>query len=301
MQVFTNSITETQDWDWIYKFKISLLIIITISLNIQRDKFVYRSVLETTIRWSFSSQSMKYPAINWLLQNLSTLTIAKVTISTRTNITSQQVWNNWQQLRCVPHSPLFVGMTVAVIISLRTCFARIQCSGKLCLHKITFQSFGGSDYQCPLCVSMCQVRNFPSEHQINSVFLSFVQGVHIFAERPKSIQDIIGDVFCPGKYCFNREKRESLDRDVAKPRSIYICGKWGAWLFVHKVPFTLQEHVKTTITDKNRFFLVKKGKLVTRQTIIRYCPISINQKEKEKVFWGQQSPGNSCRCVMPNM
>ena len=29
-------------------------------------------------------------------------------------------------------------------------------------------------------------------------------------------------------------------------------------MFVHKVPFTLQEHVKTTKTDKTRFFLLKK-------------------------------------------
>ena len=28
-------------------------------------------------------------------------------------------------------------------------------------------------------------------------------------------------------------------------------------MFVHKVPFTLQEHVKTTKTDKTRFFLLK--------------------------------------------
>ena len=32
----------------------------------------------------------------------------------------------------------------------------------------------------------------------------------------------------------------------------------GAWLFVHKVPFTLKEHVKTTKTDKSRFSLLKK-------------------------------------------
>ena len=42
------------------------------------------------------------------------------------------------------------------------------------------------------------------------------------------------------------------------PRSIYDCGKCGAWLFVHKVPFMLQEHVKTTKTDRTRFFSAKK-------------------------------------------
>ena len=53
---------------------------------------------------------------------------------------------------------------------------------------------------------------------------------------------------------------------VTTPRSIFGCGKCRAWLFVHKVPFTLQEQVKTTKTDKTRFFFAKKD--VTRQTIV---------------------------------
>ena len=73
-----------------------------------------------------------------------------------------------------------------------------------------------------------------------------------------SIQDTIGDVYRPGKYCFNREKRESLGGYVTTPRSIYGCGKCGAWFFVNKVPFILQEHVKTTQRDNTRFFLLKK-------------------------------------------
>ena len=58
---------------------------------------------------------------------------------------------------------------------------------------------------------MCQVRKIPFEDQTNSFFSSFCQGVYFFEESPKSIQDVIGDVHCPGKYCFNREKCESLD------------------------------------------------------------------------------------------
>ena len=61
-----------------------------------------------------------------------------------------------------------------------------------------------------------------------------------------------------GKYCFNREKWESLGGYVTIPRSIFGCGKCGAWLFVHKVPFTLQERVKTTKTEKHAFSLLKK-------------------------------------------
>ena len=134
-----------------------------------------------------------------------------------------------------------------------------KCSGKLCLHKKTFQSLGRSDYQCPQRASVCQVRNCRFEDPTNSFFLSFGQGVYIFEEIPKSFQDVIGDVYCPGKYCFIRDKCESLDGYVRTPRSIFGCGKCGTWLFVHKVPFMLQEHVKTTKTDKTRFFFAKKG------------------------------------------
>ena len=38
-----------------------------------------------------------------------------------------------------------------------------KCLAKLCLHKKTFQSLGRSDYQCPQCGSVCQVRNIPFE------------------------------------------------------------------------------------------------------------------------------------------
>ena len=133
-----------------------------------------------------------------------------------------------------------------------------KCLGKVCQHKRVFQSLGRSDYQCPHCASMCQVRNVPFEYQTNSLFLSLGQRVYIFEENPKSIQNVIGDVHCTGDYCLNREKCKSIGGYVTTPRSIFCCDNCRAWLFVHKVPFTLQEHVKTTKTDKTRFFLAKK-------------------------------------------
>ena len=68
---------------------ISLPITITISLNIQTDKFVYHSDLETTILSYFTSKNLNYTAINLILQKLSTSTIVKSTIYTRTHITLQ--------------------------------------------------------------------------------------------------------------------------------------------------------------------------------------------------------------------
>ena len=44
--------------------------------------------------------------------------------------------------------------------------------------------------------------------------------------------------------------------------------KCGAWFFVHKVPFMMQEHVKTTKADETRFFFAKKDELGTQQTIV---------------------------------
>ena len=96
-----------------------------------------------------------------------------------------------------------------------------KCSGELRQHKKIFQSLSRSDYQCPQCASVCQVRKIPFEDPTNSFFFTLGQGVYIFEETPKSIQDLIGDVYCPGKYCFKREKCESLDGYVTPPRSIY--------------------------------------------------------------------------------
>ena len=166
--------------------------------------------------------------------------------------------------------------------------------GKLCLHKKTFQSLGRSDYQCPQCGSVCQVRNILFEDQTNSFFLSLGPGVYNFEEIPKSYQDVIGDVYCPGEYCLNREKCKSIGGYVTTPRSIYGCDICGAWLFVHKVPFKLQEHafslLKKMLPDKRIFINVpfqstKYGKkelcvdIKVPETIGDvYCPTCRNEK-----------------------
>ena len=148
-------------------------------------------------------------------------------------------------------------MTIALLFSLGMCIVQKKFLGKFCLHKNTFQFLGRNDYQIPQCASLGQVRKIPSEDQTNSFFLSFGHGVYIFKESPISVQAVLGDVYYPGKSRFNTEKFESLDGYVITPRSKYGWGKCGAWLFVYKVFFMLQEHVRTTKTDKTRFFFVK--------------------------------------------
>ena len=157
---------------------ISLLITITISLNIQIDKFVCHSDLETTILAYFPSKSLNYTAINFISQKLSTLVIVEFTISTRTDITLQ---TDVKYSRAITMCSAFTpdsgyGNSTINLIGVVYC-PNTKCLGKLCLHKKTFQSLGRSNYQCPQCGSVCQVRNIPFEDQTNSCFLSLGQGV----------------------------------------------------------------------------------------------------------------------------
>ena len=238
---------------------VSLLITITISLNIQIDKFVYHSDLETAILAYFPSKSLNYTAINLFLQKLSNLTIVKFTISTKTDITLQTSVKYLKAIAMCSAITLDCGYDNSTIIFIGDVYCpNTNCLGKLCQNKKTFQPLGRSDYQCPQCGSVCQVRNFRFEDQTNSFFLSLGQGVYIFEESPKSVQGDIGDVYCPGKFCSNGEKCESVVGYVTTARYIFACGKCGAWLFDHKVPFMLQMHVKTKKTEKTRFFLARK-------------------------------------------
>ena len=55
---------------------------------------------------------------------------------------------------------------------------KTKCSGKLCLHKNTFQSLGRSDHQCPQCASVCRVRNIPFEDQTFLFLIAWSGGLH---------------------------------------------------------------------------------------------------------------------------
>ena len=161
-----------------------------------------------------------------------------------------------------------------------------KCLGKLCLHKKTFQSLRRSDYQCPQCGSVWQVRNNPFEDQTNSFLSSLGQRIYIFEESSKSVQDVTEDVYCPGKYCSNREKCESLGGYVTTPRSIYACGKCAAWLFVHKVPSKIQEQVKTTKTDKTRiFFDRKRWTWYPTKNYYSMSPLNQTNIERKNCVW----------------
>ena len=164
-------------------------------------------------------------------------------------------------------------MTIALLLSLGTFIVQIQSVRVYYACTKTIQSLGRSDYQRSQCGSVCQVRNFPFEDQTNSFFLSLVQGVYIFEVSSKSYQDVIGDVFCPGNFCFKREKCESLDGYVTTLGSICSCGKCGAWWFVLNVLLMPQEHVKTTNLDKKRFLFEEKLNLLPDKQLFVNVPV----------------------------
>ena len=116
------------------------------------------------------------------------------------------------------------------------------------------------------------------------LFLSLGAVVYNFEESSKSIQDVIGDVYCPGEYCLNKEKCKSIGGYVATPRSDYGCDNCAAWLFVHKDPFTLQEHVKTAQKDKTCFFFAKKRR-TWYPTNNCYLMFHFNQTNIERKNW----------------
>ena len=114
--------------------------------------------------------------------------------------------------------------------------------------------------------------------------MSFSQRVYIFEENPKLIQEVIGVVFCPGEYCLNREKCERLGGYVTTPRSIYGCGKCGAWLLVHKVPSTLQGHVKTKKKQtEHSFCLLKKMNVLPDKQMFINVPIQSTKYRKNQL------------------
>ena len=124
---------------------------------------------------------------------------------------------------------------------------------------------------------------FLFEVQTKSFLLSFGHGVYIFEESPKSIQDVFGDVYCPGKYCFDREKYESVDGYVTNPRSVYGCGNFGAWFFIQKTLFMLQEHVRAIKTDRTRYFLVKKMNLLSDKHLFNNDPFQSNKNTMKEL------------------
>ena len=197
--------------------------------------------------------------INSFIQKLSTWVTAKLIISTTIHFfCCLQVWHFWEQLQCVAHSPLIVGMTRALLFSLGTCIVQIQsvwvnfaCTKRLFNLSAEAIINARNAHLCARCgILLLKIKQIPFSCRL-------VKGFTFWGESKINSR-------CHWRWVLSRwvlsqqRKCKSIGGYVTTPRSIFGCDNCGAWLFVHKVPLTLQEQVKTTKTDKTRFFFAKK-------------------------------------------
>ena len=130
--------------------------------------------------------------------------------------------------------------------------------GKRCLHKKTFQSLGRSDYQCPHCGPVCQVRNTPFEDQTNSFFLSLGQGVYNFEESPKSVQDIFLRCLLSWQVLF-QQREMRIFWWLCNNSEIHSC-LWKVWSLVvcSQSSFYVTRARKDDKNRQNTFFFARK-------------------------------------------
>ena len=168
------------------------------------------------------------------------------------------MWNNWEQLQCVAHSPLIVGTTKALLLSLGTCIVQKQsvrvnsaCTkGLFNLSAEAIRNVRNSRLRVRCAKFFLNIKHIPFSCRLVKGFT--------FLKRLQNQFKMLLEMCIVLASIVPTEKCEVLDGYVTTPRSIQGFGKCGAWLFVHKVPFLLQDHVKTTKTDKARFFFAKK-------------------------------------------
>ena len=100
----------------------------------------------------FSIKKFELNCNQFILTELSTLTIAKFTISARTDITLKtSVKKSTAITMCSAFTPDCGYDNSTIILIGDVCCPDTKCSGKLFLHKSTFQSLGRSDFQAPQC------------------------------------------------------------------------------------------------------------------------------------------------------
>ena len=165
------------------------------------------------------------------------------------------------------HSLLIVAMTIALYFSLWTCIVQIQsvwvnfaCTKKFFNFSAEAIINARNAHLCARCVIFfLKIKQIPFSCRL-------VKGFTFLKRIQNQIKMSMVMCIVPVSIA-STEKCKSIGGYVLTPRSIYGFDNCGAWLFNHNVRFTLQEHVKTTKTDKPRFFFAKTD--VTRQTIVQ--------------------------------
>ena len=222
-------------------------------------KFLYHSELETTILAYFSSTTLNYAAISLFSQKLSTLTILKFTISTRTDLTLQISVKYLKAFTmCSALTPDCGHENNNIILNGHVYCPNTKCLGKLCLYKKTFQSLGRSDYQCPQCASVCQVRRIPFEDQTNSFFLvAWSKGLHFWRE-PKISSRCYWRCLLSWQVLFQQRKMR-ISWWLCNNSEVHLCF-WKVWSLVvcSKSYFHITRARKGEKTDKTQFFFARK-------------------------------------------
>ena len=266
------------------------------------DNFVCHFDLETTILACYPSKNLNYTAIIWFLPKLSTLTILKFTISTRTDIRLQ---TSVEYLRAITMCCAFTpncGYDNCTIILIGDVYCpNAKSLGKLSLHKKIFQSLGRSNYQNPQCGSVCQVRNNPFGDQTNSSFVAWLRGLHFWSESKISSRCYYRCVLsCQilfqqtemriyWKLCNNSEIHLWLRKDW----SLVVCSQSSFY------------DTGARKDDKNRqntfFSAKKKMNLVPNKQLLPNVPFP-SSKYTEKDFCGNNKKTRVCWiCVFSHM
>ena len=146
-------------------------------------------------------------------------------------------------------------MTIALLFSLETCIVQTQSVRVNFASTKRLLSLWTEDHNARLC-ARCAIFLLKIKQILFSCQL--VKGFTFLKRVQSQFKMLLKMCFVPATI-LKTENCESFGGYPTTPRSIYGCGKCGAWLFVHKVPFMLQGHVKTTKTDKTHFFFAKKG------------------------------------------
>ena len=213
-----------------------------------------------------------------------------------------QLWYFWEQLQCVVHSPLIVGITLALLFSLGTCIVQIQsvwvnfaCTKRL--FNLSAEATINAR-NARLCVR-CAIFFFKIKEVLFIVSLS--GGLHFWRE-PKNSSRCYWRCLLSWQVLFQQREMRIYWWWCNTPRSSSACGNCGAWLFVHKVPFMLQEHVKTTKTDKLGFFFPRK-RWTWYPTINYYLMSHFNQpnKERKNCVWTTKYERLSEMCIVQHV
>ena len=158
-----------------------------------------------------------------------------------------------------------------------------KCSGKLCPHKKTFQSLGRSDYQCPKCTPVCQVRSILFEDQRNYFFLSLHRGLHIRRE-PKINSRCVWRCLLSWQVLFQQRKMQISGRLCNNSENHLWL--WKVWSLVVCSQSSLYV-TRARKDNKNRQNTLslcwKKIKLVTNKQLLLNVLLQSTKYRKKKL------------------